>query len=461
MTIKTRSALFMFAAVALMMSIFSLVMYTALYRYEKMQFQSRLLEKASTTIELLEEVQEIDSTLLRIVDEHTLNKIRDEKVLILNENAQVVYSSIDDFNITYTPELLSEIKEKGQFLYEVDEYDHAAIWYKSDNVKRFVFIAAFDTEREKAISIMTRILFWGNLGVLLFTILFSYFFAGKALSPLQKLTMLIDKMDDRSILQKQRLEHIRGKDEIAQLAKRFNELFERIELGITERLAFSRYISHELRTPLAVVMNKLEISNTKELSQSEYKSLLEELWIDHQRMSNLIAQLLILFRSESSYGNQEMQTCNFLQLLEDSIDQSRYAFPKSEIHLHIEEDCIEVDAFDFFGNPSLIDAMLRNLIHNACKYSILPSIDITVGSKNKVIKFTISNFADPIPVDERPFLFQPFFRSGVTVKKTGTGLGLMLCKSIAVLHSGDIEYIAGEQKQTFEFKIPSLCADNQ
>ena len=87
MTIQTRSAVYMFCAVALMMGVLSVVMYTSLLQYESMQFQSRLLEKAKTTIELLEEVQEVDSTLLRIVDEHALNKIRDEKILILNESA--------------------------------------------------------------------------------------------------------------------------------------------------------------------------------------------------------------------------------------------------------------------------------------------------------------------------------------------------------------------------------------
>lgn len=456
MTIQTRSALYMFLVVTLTMSILSAVMYTALLQYEKSQFQSRLLEKAKTTIELLEEVQEVDSTLLRIVDNHTLNKIRDEKVLILNEDAQIVYSSIDDFTISYNPELLLDVQKNGQILYEVGEYDHAVIWYESNEIKRYVFVAAFDTEREKALAIMTRILIWGNIGVLLVTLLFVYFFAGKALSPLRRLTKMIEGLDDTSILKKQKLTLFEGKDEIAQLAKRFNELFERIEHGLTERLAFSRYISHELRTPLAVVMNKIELAKTKSFSATEQQALLNELWMDHERMSNLIDQLLTLFRAESSYSNQEMQDCNFLQLLEESIEQTRFSFPSSEIHLHIADDCIGTEDFDFKGSPSLMNALIRNLLHNACKYGLRPTIQVRLGLENNYILFSVSNFADPIPEIERQLLFQPFFRSGATVNKTGTGLGLMLCKSIIRLHKGDIDYIAGDQEQTFIVKLPCL-----
>lgn len=456
MTIQIRSAVYMFCAVALMMGVLSVVMYTSLLQYESMQFQSRLLEKAETTIELLEEAQEVDSTLLRIVDEHTLNKIRDEKVLILNENAQIIYSSIDDFNISYDSDLLEKIKLNRQILYEVNGYDHAAIWYESKDIKRYVFVAAFDTEREKAISIMRKILFWGNASVLIFTILFSYFFAGRALSPLRHLSKQIESLDDHSILQNHRLDQFEGKDEIAQLANRFNELFERLQQGMTERLAFSRYISHELRTPLAVVMNKLELAKSKSYSENEYKLLLDDLWTDHQRMSNLIEQLLTLFRAESTYGNQEMIQSNFLQLLEESIEQIRYSFPSSEIHVHIADDCMDTEVFDFKGNPSLINALLRNLIHNACKYGLQSSVQVRLGVQDGFITFSVSNFAEPIPESERNSLFQPFFRSGATVKKTGTGLGLMLCKSIARLHAGDVKYISGAKEQTFEVKIPSL-----
>src|SRR5690349_3224915 len=77
------------------------LIYILFANYRTEEFQQRIKDKTTTTLKFLAEVKQIDHDLLQIMDEHTINNLHKEKVLIFNSDKKLVYSSIDDTKINY------------------------------------------------------------------------------------------------------------------------------------------------------------------------------------------------------------------------------------------------------------------------------------------------------------------------------------------------------------------------
>jgi sensor histidine kinase regulating citrate/malate metabolism len=116
MNLKQRfSSLFSLLFSAILAAVMFIV-YTLFAQFRTEEFKERLAEKAITTIRLLNEVKEVDNQLLKIIDKNSINQLYNEKILVFNEQLEVVYSSIDDAPITWKKEELRKIKEEKSTL---------------------------------------------------------------------------------------------------------------------------------------------------------------------------------------------------------------------------------------------------------------------------------------------------------------------------------------------------------
>lgn len=102
---------------------------------------------------------------------------------------------------------------------------------------------------------------------------------------------------------------------------------------------------------------------------------------------------------------------------------------------------IQIDAY-------LIEQVLINLLLNAvdaCEDSQSPTINISAERKHSgapIIRVTDNGKG--IPLEVMDTVFVPFF----STKKTGSGIGLSLCKQIMLLHKGKIQLNSKEGKGT-------------
>lgn len=105
-----------------------------------------------------------------------------------------------------------------------------------------------------------------------------------------------------------------------------------------------------------------------------------------------------------------------------------------EMEIVLKETGLTVDA-----DPSLIEQVLINLVVNA-KEALKDKADARIilsaslSDKQKVIIKVLDN-GSGIPEDVLENIFIPFF----STKKTGSGIGLSLCKQIMMLHKGNIQ----------------------
>ena len=114
MTIRNRISGQFTLIVASILIGFSLLIYLVSATYRREEFYERLKSKARTTVRFLVEVKEVDQDLLRIIDRNTLSAMIDEKVLILDDNNKLVYSSVDDYPVRYKPDLLDAVRRERE-----------------------------------------------------------------------------------------------------------------------------------------------------------------------------------------------------------------------------------------------------------------------------------------------------------------------------------------------------------
>lgn len=106
--------------------------------------------------------------------------------------------------------------------------------------------------------------------------------------------------------------------------------------------------------------------------------------------------------------------------------------------------------------PSL-SRILTELIHNACKYTPPnETITVTACAEAGLLYLSVSNSGVEIPDEERPRIFDKFYRipNSDRWKYGGTGLGLALVKGLTEHLGGSIEVTSTNNLTCFTVRLP-------
>jgi K+-sensing histidine kinase KdpD len=153
------------------------------------------------------------------------------------------------------------------------------------------------------------------------------------------------------------------------------------------------------------------------------------------RLDTLINNILVLSQIDAGSYPTTKEELNFSDLVMDVVQQFKGRYPDRSIDTHIAPEVT------ITGDALLLKLLVSNLLENANKYSVRSTtITCELGSANNKIVLKVADEGLGIAVDEKKMVFEKFYRIGneQTRKTQGTGLGLYLCKKIAVYHHGDI-----------------------
>jgi two-component system phosphate regulon sensor histidine kinase PhoR len=121
------------------------------------------------------------------------------------------------------------------------------------------------------------------------------------------------------------------------------------------------------------------------------------------------------------------------------------------IRLGTPQDITEVRA-----DPSRLEQVLVNLIHNAVKFTH-PGGEVVLSSEaeGEVVRFAVRDTGVGIPVDDLERIFERFYKADRARSGGGTGLGLSIARHIVEAHGGRI-WVESEEGRgsTFYFTIP-------
>lgn len=246
------------------------------------------------------------------------------------------------------------------------------------------------------------------------------------------------------------------KDEIADLARLLNAMFDRLEASFKNVRRFAADASHELKTPLSLVRlhaEKLLSSATLGHEGEEgVQTLLEELL----RVNGTIDDLLFLSRAESRSIVLQLAAHDAAALLANfNIDAQVLAE-----HHGVRFSYSHAGDGAPICEPRRIRRVLLNLLTNAINASPAGGhIRLRSSAGNALWRVELEDEGPGVPDAEREHIFDRFVRlkSAADPKLEGTGLGLAICRGIIELHDGRISAEAGSAGRGLKvvFEVPA------
>jgi signal transduction histidine kinase len=204
-------------------------------------------------------------------------------------------------------------------------------------------------------------------------------------------------------------------------------------------------ITHELKSPIASIRLGFETLQRKKLSEEQSHVLLKNGINDTDRLNNLVSDLLLSARLESTYQlNTELLSLEIL--IDECVQLLKQKFPSAIIKVNLIQEIPEI-----LADYSAIRSVIINLLENAVKYSDgVPEINIELTSNNERCNIEISDKGIGIDQSERKKIFEKFYRVGnEDQRKTkGTGLGLYIVDQIVRAHNGSITVSSNQPKGT-------------
>ncbi|BAL27203.1 ATP-binding protein [Azoarcus sp. KH32C] len=225
------------------------------------------------------------------------------------------------------------------------------------------------------------------------------------------------------------------KDEIADLARLLNKMFDRLAASFDQIRRFSADASHELKTPLSLVRlhaEKLLMSDT--LLQSQRESVLVQL-DELARVNQIIEELLFLARADAHAIKLAPQTQAPEIFLNNFAQDAAVLAEDRGLYFsftHQGAGLVEIEA-------NRLRQVLLNLLSNALKISP-PGSTVTLDSvlRSDLWRISVTDEGPGLDSEQRDRMFDRFVRFAVDADDRGSGLGLAICRTIVELHRGRI-----------------------
>lgn len=345
----------------------------------------------------------------------------------------------------YDAAALNAVKARGEkFSDVVLENVHARVLTAGmpDGAKVQVAYNMQDVER-LAQTQTTLLLFVVPASVML-AAAFAWFLADQAVRPIERIsraaaTVSQDALDARI--------PVSGNDEIAALARQFNQMLARLESSFQQRekllkqvqaalesqTAFVADASHELRTPLARM--KLLTSSVlhQETDVEGMRRALTKIDQGADDMTSLVSQLLLLARHDA--GSAETFANSRLSEVVDRASALTEAVPGPGVVWG------EAPAATVAGRPEDLARVLANVIENAKKYAPdYPTVDVGFENSPEAVTVVVSDRGPGIAPEHLPRLTERFFRADASRNRStgGTGLGLAIVKAVLESNGGGV-----------------------
>src|SRR5689334_13169996 len=272
---------FLVAAIILLLSA-SIYYSSADYRVS--EFYGRLKSRGTTTAKLLVDVEEVDSTLLGIIEKNSINPLVLEDVDIIDPTNKIVYCNCtDSMPWRYISDKIPRRWLDQEIRCKDRERESIGFLFQGKSEHYIVIVSALDKYGMSKLKYLRLILIIGYLFSISLVFIAGWIFAGQALKPVALITSQADKITASDL--KVRLSEGNQTDELAHLAITFNRMLDRLEKSFEMQRSFVADSSHEIRTPLTAMRGQIEVSLLKERSAAEYKEILVSVLED---ISNLI-----------------------------------------------------------------------------------------------------------------------------------------------------------------------------
>lgn len=420
--------------------------------YREEEFQQQQLEKITYTVRLVNEHKKQSEQLSLLLDEQDIHDFYDEKLLIYDRSKELIFSSIDNLEITSAMQIINELSPAKRWIEtKSGDYDIVGVYLEFEGKAYYAISMAFDSEgyskRDFLGKLLVGMFLVFTLVVWLITRHLSHIISRPIVALSEKLSQLV--VEDSA-----KIEVSTTTSELRNLTDKFNELLHRTRDSFVFQKHTIHHISHELKTPVAILVSELE-KLQKEGDIGQLKLQLTRLTDSAKGLGGIINVLLEISKIDSG---QEVHKARIRvdELLFDIIGELNRVHPQYVFELNYPAEHFEEKQLYIQANRLLMKQVFQNLLLNGVTYSDDQKVEVALEFPDpETVKVSFTNTGKTLSPDENRFLFSHFFRGMNSKDKPGFGLGLVLAHRIIQLHSGSIHYeTPGEQLNRFVTALP-------
>jgi signal transduction histidine kinase len=199
-------------------------------------------------------------------------------------------------------------------------------------------------------------------------------------------------------------------------------------------------MSHELRSPLNVVIGYVDLLLGGDLGrlETEQRDALQRVQVHALQLLELIQETLDINRLEAGMLPVDFETFPVCEFVEDVKQSIPADWRKDEVALTWE---VDPDFISLRSDRLKLKKVLRNLIHNAMKFTDRGSVSVNISGDNGWANFSVSDTGIGIDPEALPVIFDMFRQAdgSNTRRHGGVGLGLYIVKQLVRGLGGEID----------------------
>ncbi|MEO7264414.1 MAG: HAMP domain-containing sensor histidine kinase [Ferruginibacter sp.] len=462
MPVRIKITLFFTLIMFLLILLFCGIIFYFSYTNRLDNIKTHLTNRTLTTASLLSQPKIFDSTIISKIDATTreITAITNESIQAYNQlNKRIyAYSDIPDESIQISNDILNEAKLKTTYFFTVGDKEAIARYYSAD--KLVIIAAAYDADGRSDLHRIKIILYVCFTGIILIAFASGWFFSKKLLQPIRKIADEINVISAQSL--KLRIKSGNANDEWNYLTKTLNDLLNRLQEGFEVQTRFISSASHELSTPLTSISSQLEVSLQRDRVAEDYRKVMQSVYQDVRHLNKLTQTLLEFAKASGTAGGIEIDLIRIDEILMRLPGEMIKFDEHYSVKLEFDQLPEDAERLVVFGNAELLFAAIKNIVSNACKFSVNGLAIVKLSVDKTTIIISIKDEGKGISENDLTNIFQPFFRTEDSRGITGFGVGLPLVHRIIKLHNGqiDVNSIVGKGT-TFIIELPTATDSKQ
>ena len=305
---------------------------------------------------------------------------------------------------------------------------------------KYDLYAVFPMEREQTtLNLITRTFGLGGLVLVVLVGAVAWVVTRQVVNPVRRAAVVAERLSSGRLNERMRA---RGEDDLALLAKSFNEMADSLQSQIRQLEGLSRVqqrfvsdVSHELRTPLTTIRMAADLIHDSRANFDPTVSRSAELLHNElDRFEELLADLLEISRFDAGAAALDSEPVDLRDTVARAVHASQPVADRwgSVITVESSGPCdAEIDA-------RRVERILRNLLVNAVEHGEGRPVEIAVAGNDTAVAVTVRDHGVGLRPGEAALVFNRFWRADPARARTtgGTGLGLAISLEDARLHDG-------------------------
>jgi two-component system sensor histidine kinase MprB len=231
---------------------------------------------------------------------------------------------------------------------------------------------------------------------------------------------------------------VAGRDEIARLATAFNRMLTALAASRAAQQQLVQDAGHELRTPLTSLRTNVELltyaeeqrASGKVLSPDDRTRLLRDLGVQAEELTTLTTELVQL--AAENTDPEPFEPLDLADVVGGAVIRARARWPRVVF-------AVSAVPAAMTGQPGGLARVVLNLLDNAAKWSPPGgTVQVRLTAADGSAELTVADEGPGISEQDRPKVFERFYRATAARSMPGSGLGLAIVAQIVEAHEGSV-----------------------